>query len=272
MKPRPTKTHVKDQDVDIDWGRFESLVPEDVHTIIGSSEGLAGSGKSHFWLTAPAPIAYFLFDPGGLKGLRNNPMFREKEIHAVNYCGDLNIGKLPAEDRVQVSIDVMERFKEDWDVAIKNARTLIIDKESHLWEMLRYAYDEVSSPDPKNFHELNLIVRGLIQDAEATGRNLGLVRGIKDTWGVTGISPSSGKKQMGFTGIYKAEGNKYVDELVQVVMRHRWDAERRVFVTTIGDKCRLGEAEALMGQEFDSMDFPMLGQMLYPDADPEEFV
>lgn len=255
-----------------DWGRFELVTPEeDSRSIIAASQGLPGSGKSHFWLTAPDPIAWFLFDPGGLKGLRNNELFTGKEVRCIDYCGELNIGKLSKEDRVKTALEVMERFQEDWDVAIKAARTLVVDKESMLWEMLRYAHDEVDSPTPKNFHELNLMYRGWVQDAEVNGRSLGLIRDMHDTWGKIGVNASTGKVSQGFTGKFKPDGQKYVPGLVQLNLEHRWDDEAREFKTRILEKCRLGNAKALMGKEFPELDFPTLGTILYPETDAEEW-
>lgn len=256
----------------VDWGSFQQLTPDDDNrSIIGASQGVPGSGKTHFWFTAPAPIAYFRFDPGGEKGLSSNELFRDKEIWMRDYCGDLNIGKLDAEERINRSLEVMGHFQEDWDVAIRNARTLIIDKEQMLWEMLRYAHDEVASPTPKNFHELNMMYRGWIQDAEVNQRNLGLIRDEHDTWGKTGFSEKTGKAQYGFTGIYKPDGQKYVPGLVQINLIHRWDEAAGEFQVKIGDKCRLGPAVSLMGKEFPSLDFPTLGTLLYPQSDASEW-
>lgn len=256
-----------------DWGRFQIAVPdENIRNIVGASEGLAGSGKTRFWFTAPDPIAYFQFDPGGRKGTREQIAqdFPGKEIRYIDYCPDFNIGKLPKEDRVSRAIEVLGQFQEDWDVAIRKARTLIIDREPDLWEMVRYAHDEVDSPDPKSFHELNLMLKGWIQDAETNGKNLGLIRGLKDTWGVTGIS-NSGKKQQGFTGILKADGNKYIPDWVQLNMRHRWDNDSREFKVQILEKCRLGNAVDLMGTEYGGMDFLTLATILYPESEPSEW-
>lgn len=254
-----------------DWGRAELLTPEDeTRSVVASSQGLPGSGKSHFWLTAPGPLAWFLLDPGGLKGLRNNPLFEDKEVHVFDYCGDLNIGKLPKEERIQRSLDTFGRFQEDWDVAIRNARTLVVDKESMLWEVIRYAHDEVDSPTPKNFHELNLIYRGLVHDAETNGRNLGFIRDMHDTWGKIGVS-REGKPQQGFTGKFKPDGQKYVPGLVQINLEHRWDDEAREFKVKILEKCRLGNAVELMGKEIPSLDFPTLGMMLYRNSSDEDW-
>ena len=252
-----------------DWGRFSRLDTEASDTsIIATSQGVAGSGKSHFWLTAPGPIAYFLFDPGGLKGLRNNPLFGEKEIMVRDYCGDLNIGKLPEDERVSRSVDIMAQFQEDWDTAVRLARTLVVDKETMLWEMLRYAHDEVKSPVPKNFQDLNLMYRGWIQDAEVKERNLGFIRDVKDTWGKIGVN-REGKPQLGFTGRMVPEGQKYLTGNVQINLSHRWDDDEREFCVTILEKCRLGTPKKLMGREFPDLDFPTLGLMLYPKSDPE---
>ena len=254
-----------------EWGRFKQVVPEEnTYSLIAASQGIAGSGKTHFWLTAPDPIASFLFDPGGLKGLKNNELFRHKDIRCIDYCGELNIGKLPKEDRIAQALEVMQRFQEDWDVAIRNARTLYVDKESMLWEMLRYPHDEVDSPTPKNFHELNLMYRGWIQDAEVNGRNLGMLRDTHDTWGKIGVS-REGRPQQGFTGIFKPDGQKYVPGLVQVNLEHRWDDESREFKVKILEKCRLGNAVELIGQEFGDLNFMTLALTLYPESAPEEW-
>lgn len=254
-----------------DWGRFEAMDDAEERSIIASSQGGPGSGKSHFWLTAPDPIAWFLFDPGGLKGLKHNPLFKGKDIRVRDYCGDLNIGKMPKAERMERSLAVMAEFQEDWDLAVQKARTLVIDKESMLWEMLRYAHDEVDSPTPKNFHELNLMYRGWVQDAEAHGVNLGLLRDIKETWGVVGKSQTTGKPQYGFTGEFKPEGQKYVTGLVQINLSHRWDDDAEAFKVQILEKCRLGNAATLIGQEFDNFDFLTLALTLYPESDPAEW-
>jgi hypothetical protein len=254
-----------------DWGEFELLTPEvNANSIIASSQGAAGSGKSHFWLTAPGPIAYFLFDPGGLKGLRNNPLFSEKEVRVQDYCSRANIAKLPRDERVQRSLEILQAFQEDWNRAVKLAKTLVIDKESLLWEIIRYAHNEVDSPTPKDFHELNLMYRGWVQDAENNGVNLGLIRDMHDTWGKIGVS-RDGRPQQGFTGKYRPDGQKYVPGLVQINLEHRWDEDSREFYVKILEKCRLGEAKRLMSKEFPEMDFPMLGQLLFAGTTEEDW-
>lgn len=254
-----------------DWGEFEQLSDTDATSIIASSQGIGGAGKTHFWLTAPDPIAYFLFDPGGLKGLKSNPLFKDKDIRVIDCSKLLDYGRIPKEDRVRRALEVMNMFDEAWLVALKLAKTAVIDKEDILWETLRYAHDEVDSPEPKNFYELNMQYRGLIVQAEKAGINMGLLRGMKDTWGKTGVSQRTGKAQMGFTGEMKPRGQKEVTELAQINLEHRWDDDAREFKVRILEKMRLGNALRLLGKEFPMLDFPSLAMMLYPDTDESDW-
>lgn len=253
------------------WGEFEKAEEQDIRNIVGSSCGDAGSGKTHFWLTAPGPIAYFLFDPGGLKGLLNNKLFKKKEIRVIDYSKKLDWGKIPKEERTLRALEVMEEFDAAWPIALKKARTLVIDKENAYWETLRYAHDEVDSPTPKNFHELNLKYAGMVVQAEREGKNLGLLRDLKDVWGKIGVSQTTGKPQMGFTGEKVPAGQKFVMGLVQVNLQHGWDEDSREFIVKIMHKCRLGNAKALMGKEFPGLSFPELAMELFPESELEEW-
>lgn len=260
---------------DQNYGRFEIMEPDTGLSIIGASEGPGGGGKSHFWLTAPKPIAYFLFEPGGLKGLRSNGIFREDfesgAIRVIDFSRELNVGKIPRDARVQKALETLGRFQADWDTAMGFARTVVWDKEEYVWEMVRYAHDEVDSPEPKNFHELNLMYHGWMSDAEAHGVNFGMLRGIEDTWGKIGINQKTGRPQLGFTGKMRPRGHKKVVELAQINLSHRWDEDDREFKVKILEKCRLGNAERLMGKEFGAFDFQQLAMLLYPETDLTEW-
>jgi len=241
------------------------------YNIIAASQSRkGGAGKTHFWLTAPDPIYYFLLEPGGLKGLNVNPLFRAKDVRVLDLSAKLDWGRITdKKERVKRGLDVMKEFDRAWDIAKAGARTIVIDKEDMLWETRRYAHDEVESPEPKKFHELNLEHRALVVQAEALGLNLGFIRGMKETWGKIGISRATGRDQMGFTGEFLPRGHKELDEQVQINLEHRWDDEAKVFRVKILDKCRLGEAITLMGEEFEMLEFPDLGMKLYPETDVE---
>jgi hypothetical protein len=164
-----------------------------------------------------------------------------------------------------------EKFNPSWDIAMQKAKTVVVDKEDALWEAIRYAHDEVDSPDPKSFGELNLQYKALFSQAERHGVNFGVIRGLKNEWGITGVSQRTGKPTMGFTGNFTPRGQKEVEELVQINLWHRWDNDQKEFIVTIKDKCRLGVAKDLLGQEFSDLDFLTLTSLLFPDSTPEEW-
>lgn len=248
---------------EVDWGRFEEADRSLGRNIIWESDGLGGSGKSHFGLTAPDPIAVHLFDPGGLKGLTRNPLFRKKDIRVIQY--DFNPGKLSEEDRPKAAQDALAEFLENQEVALANARTILWDKEDHVWEMLRYAKLEAVSDRPSSYYELNLEYRGWFHDAEMAGVNMGVIRGMKEKWGVNSKGSPVG------TGKMEPRGQREVPELVQVVLWHRWDEDQKDFVVKINDKCRLGpNAKDLIGQEFAGLDFDTLQEIIFAGEDEED--
>jgi len=247
-----------------DWGRFEEVDRSDNYSLIIANEGPAGSGKTHYVLTGKEPIAMHMFDPGGLKGLTKNKLFKDKDIRVLNY--DFKLSDYKEEDRGEAASDLLEQFKENQKVALKQANTVGWDKEDHIWELLRYARLGQTSDRPNLYYELNLEYRGLFHDAEIAGVNMCVIRGMKEKWGKTGTS-GQGKATYGSLGEYEPRGQKEVPELVQVVLRHRWDAEIGDFVATIHDKCRVGaNPKKLIGKEFVGLTFRELGEEIYPET------
>ncbi len=212
-----------------DWADFEPLGSSDVRSMCGASQGPVGSGKTRFWLTAPEPIAYFGFDIGGVRTMREQPEFKKKDIRVLDFTKTLNFGRMDRGDRVQAAVEAYEKFSNNWNAAIANARTIIWDKEDKVWELIRYAHNEVDSPDPKAFGELNLQYNGYFTDAAAAGINFGVIRGQREKFGKTGRNERTGKITMGFTGEIVVRGQKEVEDWVELILDHRWDAEERVF-------------------------------------------
>jgi hypothetical protein len=206
-----------------------------------------------------------LFDPAGLKGLVNQDIFKKKDIRVIQY--QFNPGKLAHDDRPKAATDALAQFREDYQVALMNARTVGFDKEDHIWEALRYANLEDFTGRPSNYYELNLEYRSWFHEAEMAGVNLGVLRGMKEKWGKTGTNKTTGAPQFGGLGEDTPRGQKEVPELVQVVLRHRWDEEQREFCVKIHEKCWIGPAKQLLGEEFTGLDFPTLASLVYPELD-----
>ncbi len=236
-----------------------------------ASQGPAGSGKTHLLMTAPEPVAVFLFnDPGGVSRLKLKEEFKKRDVRWIDYA--FNPGKLAIADRPKAAKDELERFLEDYATALSNFKTLGFDKEDAVYELLRYARLEAYTDKPSSYYEINNEYAGWFHDAAMAGVNLGVLRGMKEKWGQNAKgSPCS-------LGILEPRGQKWVNEKVDVVLAHRWDHEARNFATMIapptadgeldeGPKCRVGDnVKQLIGEEFGDLDFMTLATMLYPET------
>src|SRR5438128_15529 len=129
------------------FARYSPAVDEVKHRLIGLSVGEVGSRKTSFWLEGPGPIVVFSLDQG-LEGvvnreLKNNP---GKEIYYKEYAW------MPTEETSQDdAIALRDELTEDYEHAIQNARTVIIDKETDVWELFRYAEFGAPNDAPRNY-------------------------------------------------------------------------------------------------------------------------
>lgn len=244
-----------------DWGEWQEVDRSDGFYLITANEGPAGSGKTHFMLTGPEPIAVHLFDPGGLNGLKKNPLFKKKDIRVIEY--NVSLGAHDRDDRQEVAQAALEQFKEQQAIALKNgARTIGIDKEDYLWQLRRFAEFGAASDRPNNYDQINMHHQDLFHQAEMAGINLCVIRGMKPKWG--------DKASAGGTGEFVPRGMPQVPELVQIQLRHRYDptaGKSGDFVTMITDKCRVGEdSKKLFFSEHVSLTLPELGVLIYPET------
>jgi len=229
-----------------------------------ASQGFGGSGKSHFLLTAPEPIWIALFDTKGIQPLLKKDEFKKKDIRWREYS--FNPGKLAPEDRPQAAKDNLAQFIDDYQTALKHARTIGFDKEDKVYQVLRYARLEKATGKPASYGELNLEYQSWFADAAEAGVNLGAIRGMKEDWGQNEKGSPVG------LGTFSARGQLEVNEIVQVVLHHSWDDDTRAFKVRIGGqpgddpKCRVGPATELIGTEYDNLDFETLAMMLYPET------
>jgi len=246
--------------------RFKKVELSNDYSIQWGSQGVGGSGKTHFLLTAPAPIYIFLFDPQGVQPLYRNPLFKGKDIRLVEYDFS-KIGRMKDDDeKAKFANDMLEEFLEDYDTALNGARTIGWDKEDHVWEMLRYARLEACSGKPASYYELNLEYRDWFSRAANSGVNFGVLRGMKEKWGAR-PDPRGGPDKPFATGTLEARGQKEVPELVQVYFNHEWNNDERKFQMTFHEKCRVGNAQDYLGKTFSNLTFPELGMMLYPETE-----
>lgn len=239
--------------------RFKRATSTAVPRIIGSSAGENGSGKSHFWLSAPGPIVVFSFDKG-MEGVVEK-FADEKEIRVAEYEWEPTDDTFSQEDAVALR----DQFIADYYFACEHARTVVWDKETDVWNLVRYAEFGGPSDRPNNFDALNQRMRKYANHAKKLTINMGFVRGYKDEW--VSVTKQNGKEGGASTGARVTAGFKELDGLANVVLRHSYDTKARTFKTHIPAKARGIGSDEVMGMTFDRLTFTQLGMMLFPDTD-----
>jgi hypothetical protein len=231
--------------------------------IIAASVGEPGSGKTTFWLTAPAPIVVMSFDKG-LEGVVE-PFAREKEIYVAEYEWAPAPG---AELDQQEAIDLREKFTEDFEHAIVHARTVVWDKETDVWGLFKYAEFGVSEKGkPQDWDSLKQRVRRLINMPKALDINFGLIQGMKNEW-VPEVNKKTGAKGITQSGNRIRAGMDDVESLVHVNIEHV--REQGKFVMKIG-KSRGPGSRDVQDQTFSNLTFSDFAQMVFPDSSPEDW-
>ncbi len=179
-KDHITARHVANQLLD---NFFEKQTSVGKQRIIAASFGEVGTLKTSFWLTAPGPVLVVGLDRGTegvldvyLKKLEDDGI--EKSIYLVEY--DANTHLLAAEADAQAAAEeVAAKIEKDFKDAIDNGiRTIVVDKETQMYEIFKYAVLGAPTGAPSNYYPLFQRYRALINMAKDSDINLGLIQGM----------------------------------------------------------------------------------------------
>ena len=223
-----------------------------VPRILAVSCGDIGSGKTHFACTAPGPIVFHSFDQG-TEGVVEDFRAKGKEIRVVEYDWT------PAndDDSLQVlAIELRDKFIENLKYSVQHARTVVIDKETAMWSLFRYA--EFGSPKadvPKDFDKVNALMRKYIHLPKRYTCNFICIQDVKEEW------VSQNKKSGGF----KRDGFRETPGIMNVDLWHERKGGK--FTVTIGKGRAPGSREAQDQMLEEPFDFASLGRLLYPDSE-----
>lgn len=227
-----------------------------VPRILAVSCGDIGTGKTHFWATAPAPIVFHSFDHG-TEGVVES--FREagKDIRVVEYEWT------PAnddDDLQQLAIRLRDKFIEDIKISVANARTVVIDKETAMWNLFRYAEFGAPKGDvAKDFDKVNALMRKYIHIPKRYTCNFGCIQDVKEEW------VSQSKKSGGF----QRAGFRETPGIMNIDLWH--ERKNGKFTVTVG-KGRGPNAKAAQDQTLEEpFDFATLGMMLYPESEESDW-
>lgn len=244
------------------WGDFKMVSEVVPHRMIWRSFGPEKTGKNHFGLTGPGPIAIQSFDIG-LEGVVEKFRAEGKEVRRTEYEFDKN--KCEQDD----AIEIRDRFVKDYEIALTKARTIQWDTETELWEIFRFAQFGKASDAPKDYVTLNAQYRDLIQRAYDSNVNLQLIQKVKEKWGTIKKVNREGRTVDSPypTGEMEPTGFKEAGYIVQANIRHSWDKERGFVLNVLN--CRQNMAVA--GEELVNFSFPDFAQLVFPGTDEEDW-
>lgn len=227
-------------------GGFRPVTSDIKYRLILCVEGLEGSGKTHFSLTAPSPIYYQSLDIGE-EGVVNK--FSQKAIFKADYRV---IVPTDADESViaEKANAVWAGFCSDYRLALQQARSVVWDTESEAWELIRLARSgRLSVGKPHHYAPINAEYRDLVRSAFDSSCNLICLGKLKDEY-------ANDKR----TGGYKRAGFTDMPFMAQVRVRSvKEDSEYSLEIL----KCR--QNPSVEGIRIPN-DFSTLAQMVFPDS------
>ena len=227
--------------------------------IIGASFGAPGTGKTHFWLTAPGPIVVQSLDKGH-EGVALEE-YNKKDIHVLEYDWQ------PTDELDQdETILIRDKFIEDFQYAIAHARTVIWDKETDVWSLFRYAEFGAPNDNPRNYDALNQRYRKYINMPKALDINFGLIQGMKTLWRVK--TKSDGRSGLSKTDEQERSGFGELEGLVHVNIQHR--RQDGQFHLDVG-KSRGPGASDIQDKSFPGLTFSELAQLVFPETSEDDW-
>jgi hypothetical protein len=221
--------------------------------LILSIEALEGCGKTRFALTAPGPIGFVNLDEG-LEGLIE-PFQVQKAIYVATVKLDFTGERSKIIEAAEKELATVET---NYQTALKQARTIVIDTGSELWELLRLAaFGKLEKVMPHQYAEPNQQMTRLIKLAYDSSANLIITHRLKEQW-------INDKR----TGLFEMAGFKDIPYLVQAHARMWTDVDGYHLRV---NKCR--QNASIVGLELsnDMINFPFLASMVFPDSEQKDW-
>ena len=193
-------------------------------------------GKTYLAMTFPEPIAFFSLDMGA------GPIkakFPEKDIDVFEFPMPLvdSLDKKTTDTFLPVWKELRDSIYNAIAWKKKEYKTIVIDPNSILWEIIRYAYNEEeeralgSGGKARNYGEPNARMSGIFQQAKLAGVNLVVTNYLKDKW-VDDVD----------TGKQILDGWRRTEGAVDIVLEMRKETKatskgekKTIFYTTIKD-------------------------------------
>jgi hypothetical protein len=232
--------------------------------IIAGSCGEVGTGKTSFWLGAPGPIIVLSFDrglEGVIEGFQDTKEIYVKEFSWVTAPG--------AEPDQSAAVDLRDEFTEVFEHAVTHARTVVLDKETDMWGVFKYA--EFGAPEkgrPDDWDMLKNRVRRLMNMPKSLDINFGVIQGMKNEW-ISEVNPKTGKKGITQSGRRLPSGMDDIEAIMHINIEHLLvDGE---FQMRVG-KARGPGGRDIQNQTIPAVTFGEFAQLVFPESEESDWV
>ena len=172
------------------------------------------------------------------------------------------------------AILLRDEFIGDFEHAIQNARTVLIDKETDLWELFRYADFGAPNDAPRNYPLLNQRYRKYMNMPKATDINFGVIQGVKDEWRTVMKKDGTGEKGTP-TGRRIAQGFSELEGRVHLNLHHTGQSIRSWAIEVGKARGPGGQdvAEKTFGPEegFQGMTFTEFAMLVFPGTGEKDW-
>lgn len=233
--------------------------------VILAIDGADKEGKTHFALTAPKPMGYISLD-FGTDGVIQK--FADDEIWLAEFRVNIQaLKELKAQDAAGEAQKAVRGIMKAYQDVLGHARTVVIDKATQLWEIMRMAeFGKLDHVKGHHYGPVNAQYRNLIQIAyDQDKTNLILLHGLKDEY----VADSK-------TGKRERAGMKETSGLVQCNALCWRDTSKDApnvpdcFHTTVMN-CRQNAEMAGMDLNGEDCNFPTMAQLIFPDTKISEW-
>lgn len=226
--------------------------------------GLDKSGKTHFALTAPSPIAIINADRG-LEGVAEK-FLGEKEINVTP-----NFRDMPSETEDQQEKRWSELYDCYWSALEDNStRSIVMDTDTEAWEIARLAkLGRLEKVPPLKYTQLNRMFREMIDAAFTHDKNLILICKYKKQYMVREGSDDLGK----WNGKYEPSGFNDLPFIVQANLRTRMTRDDDGMQVPSVEIVNCRQNMGLNGEVFegDLANFPWAASMIIDGTTPEDW-
>ena len=247
---------------------FAPPVPKPLKTprIAVATSGRTKSGKSHWSImTTPEPVAYIMADPGSLQ-LADKAVARGRKVIPLF----IEHSKKESQDQAKL---LWQKYRKAIQTVLgaKSIRTLVIDTETEMWELLQMAeFGKLKQNNKFAYGALNAEFSGIVENAYYARPDLNLVVISKVKKLNTKGKPKADGQDMGgdWDGkTYETKGYKDMDYLVDLSIRHGFAERQFYFETNDSEATRFGGEYSGLKFAGPECSFTDLALHVFKDAD-----